>query len=84
MSNIAEGFERGSRKEFVQFLNIAKGSNGEIRSQLYVALDQEYLSAKEFEGLLAAAVLLSRRIATFIRYLESHPSNRRVRAPRNL
>ena len=79
MSNIAEGFERGSRKEFVQFLNIAKGSSGEVRLQLYVALDQEYLTAKEFESLREAAILLSRRIATFIRYLESHPSNRRVR-----
>jgi len=38
MSNVAEGFERGTRKEFVQFLNIAKGSNGEVRSQLHVAL----------------------------------------------
>ena len=80
MSNIAEGFERGSRKEFVQFLNIAKGSNGEVRSQLYVALDQEYLTAQEFERLSAAAVLLSKRIAMFIRYLEAQPSNRRVRS----
>ncbi len=81
MSNIAEGFERGSRKEFVQFLNIAKGSNGEVRSQLYVALDQEYLSEKEFQALRDAATRLSRRIATFIRYLERQTSNRRIRGP---
>jgi four helix bundle protein len=81
MSNIAEGFERGSRREFVQFLNVAKGSNGEVRSQLYVALDQEYLTAKGFATLREAASLLSRRIAAFIRYLENHPSNRRVRRP---
>ncbi len=44
MSNIAEGFERSGTGEFVQFLAIAKGSSGEVRSQLYVALDQQYLS----------------------------------------
>ena len=81
MSNIAEGFERGSRKEFVQFLNIAKGSNGEVRSQLYVALDQEYLAEKAFAGLRAAAAALSRRLSRFITYLESYPSNSRVRKP---
>ena len=81
MSNIAEGFERGSRKEFVQFLNIAKGSNGEVRSQLYVALDQEYLDNQAFESLRHAALSLSRQIASFIRYLEKYPSNRRRRKP---
>jgi four helix bundle protein len=79
MSNIAEGFERGSRKEFVQFLNIAKGSSGEVRSQFYVALDQDYLGAQTFESLREAALSLSRQIASFIRYLESYPSNRRRR-----
>jgi four helix bundle protein len=53
MSNIAEGFERGNRGEFHQFLSIAKSSWGEVRSQLYVALDTGYLDQKEFERLIA-------------------------------
>ena len=79
MSNIAEGFERGSRKEFIQFLQIAKGSNGEVRSQLYVALDQEYVDQKMFDKLRNSALALSRRLAKFISYLESYASNSRVR-----
>src|SRR6266480_7734999 len=63
MSNIAEGFERGSKREFIQFLYIAKGSNGEVRSQLYVALDQEYFDDKTFNALRASAVALSRQLA---------------------
>ena len=81
MSNSAEGFERGTRKEFIQFLSIAKGSNGEVRSQLYVALDQEYLTENEFTVLREAALRLSRRIARFISYLEKYPGNSRVRKP---
>jgi four helix bundle protein len=81
MSNIAEGFERGSRKEFIQFLTIAKGSNGEVRSQLYVALDQEYLAEATFSALKQSCVELSRRIARFIRYLETYANNSRVRKP---
>src|SRR4030066_1116208 len=50
MSNIAEGFERGSNTEFIQFLYIAKGSAGKVRAQLYAALDQEYLSNGEFQN----------------------------------
>lgn len=79
MSNIAEGFERGTRKEFIQFLNIAKGSVGEVRSQLYVALDQEYLTESRFKELREQATALSRRIASFISYLDKYPSNTRVR-----
>jgi len=82
MSNIAEGFERGSRKEFIQFLNVAKGSNGEVRSQLYVAFDQEYLDQKTFDALRESALALSRRIAKFISYLQSYPHNSRVRRVR--
>src|SRR5215471_19246782 len=48
MDNIAEGFERGSNREFAQFLNISKGSAGEVRSALYAALDEEYLTQGEF------------------------------------
>lgn len=60
MSNIAEGFERGSNNEFIQFLYIAKGSCGELRSQLYVALDQGYMASKEFDKIIKLASEVSR------------------------
>jgi four helix bundle protein len=65
MSNIAEGYERGGRAEFHQFLSIAKSSCGEVRSQLYVALDVGYLQQADFERLRIQAEEISRMIGKF-------------------
>jgi four helix bundle protein len=69
MSNIAEGFERSGTGEFVQFLAMAKGSPGEVRSQLYVALDQNYITTETFDQLLALATTTSRMISGLMDYL---------------
>lgn len=70
MSNIAEGYESQSKNEFVKFLYYAKRSAGEVRSQLYVALDQKYLSAKEYDSLLSQSEICVKMISKFISYLE--------------
>jgi four helix bundle protein len=62
MSNLAEGFERGSRSEFHQFLVIAKASCAELRSQLYIALDVGYITPQEFERIYGLSVEVSRII----------------------
>jgi four helix bundle protein len=81
MSNIAEGFERGTRKEFIQFLNIAKGSNGEVCSQLHIALDRKYVGETEFVALHETAIVLSKKLSAFIRYLEGYACDSRVKKP---
>ena len=69
MANIAEGFERGSDKEFHRFLYIAKGSAGEVRSHLFVALDLGYVTSDEFDNLRAKAEDVAKTISGFITYL---------------
>ena len=69
MSNIAEGFERGGNQEFSQFLYVAKASCGEVRSQLYVALDQGYVTHDETEKLRQSFKRLSGMISNLITYM---------------
>ena len=71
LSNIAEGFERNGDKEFIQFLTVAKGSCGEVRAQLYIAFDQEYVERSEFEKIQNKLVEISRMLAGLIKYLKT-------------
>jgi len=71
MSNIAEGYERDSNREFRRFLAIAKGSVGEVRSLLYLTRDLAYIDMPTGQRLHDDALRLSRQIAGFMRYLDS-------------
>jgi four helix bundle protein len=77
MSNIAEGFESRTDTQFINFLGHAKGSAGELRSQLYIALDLKYIFQEQFAEAYEFADKSSRQISRFINYLESHPRDHR-------
>jgi four helix bundle protein len=71
MSNIAEGFDRGTNKEFIQFLVIARGSVSEVRSLLYTALDIGYVEQSDFNDLRERCQKISNLLNGFIRYLKN-------------
>ncbi|HEX4900798.1 MAG TPA: four helix bundle protein [Pyrinomonadaceae bacterium] len=81
VSNIAEGFERDGDKEFLQYLFVAKGSCGEVRAQLYLAIDYEYITEQEFSQLKMKALELNRIISGLIKYLkQSHFTGKKYKA----
>jgi four helix bundle protein len=71
MDNIAEGFERGSKLEFINSLGISKGEVGELKSQLYRCLDNHYITQPQFDELYAEADRITKKITAFITYLNS-------------
>ena len=76
MANIAEGFARRTKKEFINFLGIAHASAAELQSHLYVALDQKYISHSEFSLIYRETDEVSKMIQGFINYLKtSKPKN---------
>lgn len=78
MDNIAEGFERSGRNEFINFLTYSKDSAGEVKSQLYRALDRKYISADKFDRLYEKADTIGKKDGAFINYLNSseHKGNK--------
>ena len=83
VSNIAEGFERSGNAEFIRFLYIAKGSAGEARAQLYLALDLGYIDSAAFRVSNEQFISISRQLSAFIKYLERSPLTvKRVRNSR--
>jgi four helix bundle protein len=79
MSNIAEGFESRTRKLFVEFLGRAKGSAGELRCQLYIASDVNYINEHQFTDLYELADKSIRQISNLMRYLKSHPETNKIK-----
>jgi len=75
-SNIVEGFEKNNNNEFVRYLRISKGSVGEARNQLYIAVAVGYITKLEFETINEELIDLSNQIGSFINYLISKKKNK--------
>jgi len=78
-SNIVEGFEKNNNNEFIRYLKITKGSVGEVRNQLYIALSINYITTKEFEETNKMLEDLANQIGGFIGYLQKH--RKQIRNP---
>lgn len=76
LSIIAEGFESGTDKKFANYVNIAKASAGECRAQLYIALDQSYITEKEFNNVKSDLITVSKKLSKLETYLRSDNQNR--------
>jgi len=75
-SNIVEGFEKSNNNELIRYLKIAKGSSGELRNQLYIAKEINYISQKDFTYIFDLLVKLSKQIGAFINYLQVKKNNK--------
>ena len=81
MSNIAEGFERRNEREFIHFLRISKASVAEVHSDLYIALDEAYVSEDQFEAIAGQACRTARVIGGLIAYLRRRIAELGTRNP---
>ena len=79
MSNVSEGFESQTQAQFIRDLGLAKASAGEVRSQLYVCHDLDYITHEQFTRAFAMAEKASRQVARFISYPETHPQSQKLR-----
>jgi four helix bundle protein len=78
-SNIVEGFEKRNNNEFARYLKIAKGSAGEVKNQLYIALSVGYVDKAEFENIKADLEELAAQIGGLMNYLEAHRRKKTIR-----
>lgn len=72
MNNLSEGFERDNNKEFIKFLGYSKGSAGEVRSMLYVAIDLKYITQEQFDLAYNSSLNIIKQLSNFIKYLKNY------------